>query len=211
VAREELVVTQADAKREKEALFARLNHELRTPLNEILGFAELLDMELSNRGDNDNVQQILRAGRRLLDFISEDLADPRGGAQPPDAGAGRTVLYIEDTKANFTLVQRILQQRPGVRLVEAAKGELGLSLALGCSPDIILLDLNLPDIHGSEVLRRLKECPETQAIPVVIISADASSNRIESLLAGGARNYLTKPFRPRNLLAVFDEICESTR
>ncbi len=187
----------------------RLNHELRTPLNEILGFAELLDMELSVRGENDNVQQILRAGRRLLDFICEDLAEPHSGVEVPSVSSDRkTILYIEDTRANFVLVQRILQQRPGVHLLEAARGELGISLALACSPAIILLDLNLPDIHGSEVLRRLKESPETRQIPVVIISADASSNRIETLLAAGARNYLTKPFRPRNLLAVLDEICE---
>jgi CheY-like chemotaxis protein len=207
-AREELQTAQEGAKNEKRELFLRLNHELRTPLNEILGFAELLDMEPSNGRDNDNVQQILKAGRRLLDFISEALTEESEQEKPPEANVKKTVLYIEDTKANFTLVRRILQQRPGFHLVEAAKGELGLSIAAGSSPDVILLDLNLPDIHGSEVLRRLRERPETRAIPVVVISADANSNQIESLLKGGARNYLTKPFAVRKFLAVIDEIFE---
>ena len=205
-ARDELRTAQAAAEREKRELFARLNHELRTPLNEILGFAELLDMERSDRKDNESVQQILKAGRRLLDFISDALAEK----QEEPADALKTILYIEDTKANFTLVQRILQQRPGFHLLEATRGEIGVSLARERRPAVILLDLNLPDIHGSEVLRRLRERPETRGIPVVVISADASSNQIESLLAGGARNYLTKPFGIRKFLAVMDEIFEET-
>lgn len=203
-AREELRTAQAGAEREKRELFSRLNHELRTPLNEILGFAELLDMEPSNRKDNESVQQILKAGRRLLDFIGDALAEEH---EEP-AGARKTILYIEDTKANFTLVQRILQQRPEFHLLEATRGEIGISLAVERRPEVILLDLNLPDIHGSEVLRRLRERPETRGIPVVVISADASSNQIESLLAGGARNYLTKPFGIRKFLAVIDELFE---
>jgi len=206
--REELRALQAGSSREKRELFALLNHELRTPLNEILGFAELLEMETSNPRDNENLEQILRAGRRLLDFISEALAGEEDEEEPPDVSAQKIVLYVEDSKANFTLVQRILQQRPAIHLLLAASGELGIGLALERRPEIILLDINLPDIHGSEVLRRLRERSETRHIPVVVISADASSNQIESLLAGGARNYLTKPFGIRKFLAVMDEIVE---
>jgi len=205
--KEELRAAQTGSKREKRELFALLNHELRTPLNEILGFAELLEMETSNPRDNENLEQILRAGRRLLDFIGEALAEEEE-ENPPDAVAQKIVLYIEDSKPNFTLVQRILQQRPAIHLLPAASGEAGIGLALGRHPDIILLDINLPDIHGSEVLRRLRERSETRHIPVVVISADASSSQIESLLAGGARNYLTKPFGIRKFLAVMDEIFE---
>jgi len=70
---------------------------------------------------------------------------------------------------------------------------------------MILLDLNLPDIHGSEVLRRLQSDTETAKIPVVVLSADATPSQIERLLSAGARNYLTKPFDIDPFLAVIDE------
>ena len=65
--------------------------------------------------------------------------------------------------------------------------------------------LNLPDMHGSEVLQRLQQNPETARIPVVILSADATPSQIERLLTAGARNYLTKPFDLDPFLAVIDE------
>ena len=70
---------------------------------------------------------------------------------------------------------------------------------------MILLDLNLPDMHGAEVLRRLQEQPETAGIPVVVLSADATPSQIERLLSAGARNYLTKPFDIDPFLALVDE------
>jgi DNA-binding response OmpR family regulator len=85
-----------------------------------------------------------------------------------------------------------------------------LALAETHGPKLILLDLNLPDIHGSEVLRRVQQNAATTHIPVVVISADATSSQIERLLSAGARNYLTKPFSIERFLAVVDEILEET-
>jgi len=85
------------------------------------------------------------------------------------------------------------------------KGTLALDLAREHRPDLILLDLHLPDIHGSEVLQRLQADPHTQQIPVVVISADASEGRIQRLLTAGARGYLTKPIDVRKFLGVLDE------
>jgi CheY-like chemotaxis protein len=73
------------------------------------------------------------------------------------------------------------------------------------SPKLILLDLNLPDTHGADVLNVLHTTPETSEIPVVILSANAIPTQIERLLAAGARNYLTKPFDIDQFLAVVDE------
>jgi CheY-like chemotaxis protein len=118
------------------------------------------------------------------------------------------VLYIEDNLSNVKLIQHLLSHRPEVRLIPAMQGRLGLQLAREHHPDLILLDVQLPDIPGQEVLRRLREMVETRDIPVVVISADATPHQIERLLAAGAWRYLTKPLDVRKFLAVLDEVLE---
>ncbi|HEX8899462.1 MAG TPA: response regulator, partial [Chthoniobacterales bacterium] len=85
-------------------------------------------------------------------------------------------------------------------------GESGVELAVAHQPKLVLLDLNLPDMHGSEVLRQLQDEPATANVPVVVLSADATPSQIERLLTAGARNYLTKPFDIDPFLAVVDEM-----
>ena len=99
----------------------------------------------------------------------------------------------------------LLGERPGLELLSAQQGALGLEIARARQPDLILLDLHLPDIQGWEVLATLQADPSTRDIPVVIISADATSNRINRLLKAGARKYLTKPLDVRGLLEVLRE------
>lgn len=197
---------QLQALRRTEFL-AYLNQALRTPLNAIMGFAELLEMKL---GSDDNVNQIRKAARDLLDVINRELAQPCESQGAPDAISNSRcdVLYIEDNPANFALVERILDDRPSLKVLQAARGETGVALAQSRGPKLILLDLNLPDAHGSEVLRRLQQNPATARIPVVVISADATPSQIERLLKAGARNYLTKPFDIPPFLAIVDEILE---
>lgn len=74
-------------------------------------------------------------------------------------------------------------------------------------PEVIVLDLHLPDLPGREVLRRLRDDPRTRDIPVVILSADATPDQITRLLAEGAHAYLTKPLDVSRLLAVLDDLC----
>jgi PAS domain S-box-containing protein len=124
------------------------------------------------------------------------------------AGAGArpvTVLYIEDNLSNFDLVKRVLHQHPQLRLLPAMQGRLGLDLARRHQPDVILLDLHLPDIPGDEVLARLREAPETRAIPVIMISADATHGQAARLIEAGARAYLTKPLDLKEFLTVINE------
>jgi PAS domain S-box-containing protein len=116
-----------------------------------------------------------------------------------------TVLYIEDNQANIRLVQRILAMREGVETMVTMQASLGLDLARTHVPDLILLDLNLPDMPGAEALRRLQADPETKHIPVVIVSADATSGQVSRLQAEGAVDYLAKPFDIAQLLALVDE------
>jgi signal transduction histidine kinase/ActR/RegA family two-component response regulator len=122
------------------------------------------------------------------------------------ASDSRTVLYIEDNQSNLRLVQRILAHRPETVLLAAQQGRLGLELARAHLPELILLDLHLPDILGTEVLAQLQADPVTQDIPVVVISADATPHQIDSLLAAGARAYLTKPLDVREFFATLDSI-----
>jgi CheY-like chemotaxis protein len=103
------------------------------------------------------------------------------------------VLYIEDNLTNLALVQQILDRYFEVELISAIQGTLGLDLARKHQPDLIILDLHLPDTPGLEVLRRLKAESVTSAIPVIVLSADASRGRSREAHELGATDYLTKP------------------
>jgi len=116
-----------------------------------------------------------------------------------------SLLYIEDNPSNIRLVERALEHRPGIRLLTAMLGRVGLDLAREHQPDLILLDLNLPDVAGESVLAELRADPRTIGIPVVIMSADATRRQIEHLLAVGARAYLTKPLDVRAFLSMLDD------
>jgi CheY-like chemotaxis protein len=189
---------------------AELSQKLRTPLNAIIGFAELVAMRPALATKDPDVQHILKSARDLLDIINRDLADPD---LPPSKGEPSLVspiscdvLYIEDDLVNFTLVERILEFRPALKLLHASRGQTGVEMAQIHHPKLILLDLNLPDMHGSEVIERLQSDPATAQVPVVVLSADATPSQIERLLTAGARNYLTKPFDIDPFLAVVDEM-----
>ncbi len=118
--------------------------------------------------------------------------------------AGKTVLYAEDMVENFRLVEQILRQRPSITLLPAMLAGVALELARQHRPDMILLDLRLPDMPGEEVLRTLRADPRTRDIPVVILSADATRQRIDQLRADGVVDYLTKPIDVHSLLQTVD-------
>jgi PAS domain S-box-containing protein len=133
---------------------------------------------------------------------------PSGGELPVISnrvrGPARTVLYIEDNPSNIKLAETILAERPEVKLIVATHGGLGVELAREHRPALVLLDLNLPDVSGDVVLRRLRGDPRTADIPIVVVSADATPSQIERLRSAGADDYLTKPFGVNELLAVID-------
>lgn len=184
-----------------------LNHKLRIPLNSIIGYAELLSLQPGSKRDLSDVQQILKSARELLGIIEHELAHPemRMGAHGRAITPTCDLLYVEDDMVNYTLVERILEFRPKVKLMHAPRGQTGIELAESCHPKLVLLDLNLPDMDGGDVMKALQQNPATADIPVVILSANATPSAIERLLAAGARNYLTKPFDIDPFLAVIDE------
>ena len=103
------------------------------------------------------------------------------------------ILYIEDNLSNLTLVERIFERHVGAELIPAMQGTIGLELARQHRPDLIVLDLHLPDIPGAEVLKRLKTDPSTRDIPVIVLTADASERQSQHVKQLGAAAYLTKP------------------
>ena len=127
-------------------------------------------------------------------------AEPSGAAPAP---ADLSVLYVEDNDSNVRLVERLLARRPGTSLHVARTGEEGLALARSRRPDLVLLDLHLPDLPGEEVLDRLLA---EQGLPVAVLSADALPARVDEVLGRGAVAYLTKPLVVAELYAVLDAV-----
>jgi CheY-like chemotaxis protein/anti-sigma regulatory factor (Ser/Thr protein kinase) len=109
-----------------------------------------------------------------------------------DLGAAR-ILYVEDNLSNLELVESILARSPGVELIPAMQGSLALDLAARHDPDLVLLDLDLPDLAGEEVLRLLRADSRTDSIPVIVLSADATPAQLARMQGEGIVAYLTKP------------------
>ncbi len=133
--------------------------------------------------------------------------EPRVIPRPREGEAGsRTILYIEDNLANLQLIEGILAYRPSIEVVSSMQGSLGIELARQHQPDLILLDLHLPDLSGEEVLRRLKADEATGGIPIVIVSADANKDTLDRLEQAGASSFVTKPLNVELFLEMVDEM-----
>lgn len=138
-------------------------------------------------------------------------APPNGAAVPlanPASSARLRLLYVEDNASNLNLMRHILDKRADYRLLEADDGSSGLAVAQRELPDLILLDINLPDLSGYEVLARLRAMPDTAAIPVVAISANAMKGDRRRGLEAGFDDYLTKPIDIPALFRVLDRFAE---
>jgi CheY-like chemotaxis protein len=103
-----------------------------------------------------------------------------------------TVLYIEDNPLNMRLVKKYLQSF-GIEMIEAVDGYTGLDKALQAQPDLVLVDVNLPDIDGLEVTRRLRSHNQTAELPIVALTANAMHGDRERCLNSGCDGYLAKP------------------
>jgi PAS domain S-box-containing protein len=159
--------------------------------------------------------ELARATETEDEVAEEETAAPTIAVTPsrakPDAATAKVALYVEDNLANLELVERTLEHRPAVRLLPLMQGGLALDLAIQHCPDLILLDVHLPDINGDEVLRRLKGDDRTRHIPVIMLSADATLNQASRFRRAGADAYLTKPIRVKELLSAIDEALAGDR
>jgi CheY-like chemotaxis protein len=114
------------------------------------------------------------------------------------------VLYIEDNADNIVLVEELLSRRAGLQLISSRTGEQGIVLASTREPDLILMDINLPDMSGLDALKYLRDHSETAHIPVIALSSHAFPHHIERGMEAGFFCYLTKPFRIDEFMVAVD-------
>ena len=146
----------------------------------------------------------------VLERAALDVVPSKPPARPAQAerpGAEEhTVLYVEDNLATISLMEEVFRMRPSITLISAMQGSMALDLAREHKPDLVILDLHLPDVSGEGVLRQLLADPQTARIPVVMFSADATERQITRLLELGARAYLVKPAKVAEFLGMLDEV-----
>ena len=142
--------------------------------------------------------------------LTPEASGPAAAAQGQPEGATpvRTILYVEDNMANLQLVEQLIGRRPDLRLLSAGTGKLGIQLARGHQPEVILMDINLPGISGVQALKALREDPLTAHIPVLAISANAMLGDIKHGLDLGFFRYLTKPIRVEEFMEALDVALE---
>ena len=111
---------------------------------------------------------------------------------------GQRILVVEDNERNLKLIRDVLQFA-GYEVVEASSGEQGVALAQDCEPDLVLMDLQLPQMDGMEALRLLRTSPRTRDVPVVAVTAFAMREDRERAFGAGFDGYLEKPISIRAL------------
>ena len=127
--------------------------------------------------------------------VEEGEAAAHGPVHVPHGARLRTLLCVEDNPANLKLVEELIGRRPDLRLLTAVNGTLGIERARASQPEMILMDVNLPDISGIEAMKILREDPVTAHIPIVALSANAMPRDIRKGLEAGFFRYLTKPIK----------------
>lgn len=129
-------------------------------------------------------------------------------AVPPSAATAptRRLLYIEDLPSNISLMRSMLSSRKDLHLVDAPSGKLGLEYAQSAPPDLILLDLHLPDINGFKVLEHLRSMCATAHIPVIAVTANTPEDTVEHALSAGFDGFLGKPLKLTQLQELIDQL-----
>ena len=147
--------------------------------------------------------------RKLLDEgdIETRAADDEAKLLPEVAA---TVLYVEDNPANLELMELIVERVPGLEMISAHNAELGIELAKKETPDLIILDINLPGMSGIEALKKLQRLKETKDIPIFALSANAMPGDIEKGMEAGFRQYLTKPMKVEEVVNAIKDTLEET-
>ena len=163
-----------------------------------------------------SVASVPEQGTTITVVLPRAPADDGSPALPgPSAASGdgsqapaklRTALYLEDNLPNLRLMEHIFARRPGWRLVHALHGSLGVMLAQTQRPDVILLDLHLPDLPADVVLGQLRNDPVTRHVPVHIVTADADPEQRRELERAGVEGFVTKPIRVAEIYAIVDQL-----
>jgi len=148
-----------------------------------------------------------------VDTVTGNTAAPtdRKVDVPGKAGSQYLVLYIEDNPDNMQLMEMIIGRVSNTRLLTAFNAELGLDLAKREKPDLILMDINLPGLNGTEALKQLQAMTETKGIPVLAITAAAMNKEREAGLKAGFRDYITKPINVPEFIAKIENTLDAIK
>ncbi len=216
-----------------------LDHEVRTPLNQIIGYAEMLQEEARAHGLESFVADLERihiAARELLRCVVQHFVPALDGPGLPSPGTGRTattfirqqassparsaataasvltgtLLVVDDDEGNRTMLARRLV-RLGHQVTLAEDGRQALEKLRTQPFDLLLLDIQMPELNGYEVLDRLKADPALRTIPVIVLSASSETDRVAHCIELGAEDYLPKPFDPVLLQARISACLEKKR
>jgi hypothetical protein len=147
-----------------------------------------------------NLQRCAAAPRQVRDF---QLGNPLPTQR---LSGGRSLLYIEDNEVNLMIVSELVKRRPDLRFLSAVDGASGLAMVRDELPALILLDMQLPDMDGHEVLRRLRGDPVTAGIRCIALSANAMPEDIRSARASGVDDYWTKPLDLAGFMRSLDDL-----
>ena len=121
--------------------------------------------------------------------------------------SGAQILVVEDNDKNMKLFREILAAK-GYRTLEAKTGEAAVALAAEHSPDLVLMDIQLPDIDGIEALSRLRADVRTASLPVIALTAQAMEGDRERFLAVGFDGYVSKPVNIHDFIATVERYCD---
>ena len=215
-------VALADA-HARERITAQLGHQLRTSLNTMLGFSDLAAASSDVRAQvREWLAKIRTAGVELmhqLEGLSADHASSQTEMAPAPAvdlalpkGAAPmlplTVVCIEDNSLNLMLVENLIATRRHITLKSAVNGKSGVETVRELRPDLVLIDLRLPDISGLEVLQRIRRDPLLATTRCIALSADNAPVEIERALAAGFDDYWTKPIDTGQFLGCLDALAQ---
>gem|GEM_PF-1741016 len=121
----------------------------------------------------------------------------------------RTLLYVEDNPANLMLVEQILESRPDIKLLSASRAQLGIDLARAHHPDLILMDIHMPEMDGITAMKILRNYEETRNIPIIAVSANAMESDIKKGMQAGFDAYISKPFNIQKFFLEIDRFLKS--
>ncbi|MGB1285620.1 MAG: response regulator [Aggregatilineales bacterium] len=119
----------------------------------------------------------------------------------------KRVLYVEDDPLNHRITERILKSE-GYTMLRAMTGREGIVLAHSEAPDLILMDVGLPDMPGYDVIKEIRQMPNHQTTPIIVLTAEGTTDTYARCVEAGCDGYLRKPFIPRKLIAVINDVKE---
>jgi CheY-like chemotaxis protein len=129
---------------------------------------------------------------------------PTQAAGPAPPAMPQLVLQIEDNPTNAKVVELLLARRSDIKVLSAANGPLGIEMACTHRPQVILMDMRMPGMNGIATMAVLRSNPATANIPVIALSSNAFQSEIKKCMDAGAFQYLTKPYKIEQLMALID-------